>query len=96
MEYKLYTLVDITQTGQYRNEHGKEADRWKEQNFQTVLQILGIRANIGYATAALEGLGGPPSYRPRGDGSRRARWALATEGLAFPTAGVGAVLQAGF
>jgi len=51
MEYKLYTLVDITQTGQYRNEHGKEADRWKEQNFQTVLQILGIRANIGYANS---------------------------------------------
>ena len=51
MEYKLYTLVDITQTGQYRNEYGKEADRWKEQNFQTVLQILGIRANIGYANS---------------------------------------------
>jgi hypothetical protein len=51
MEYKLYTLVDITQTGQYRNEHGKEADRWKEQNFQTVLQILGIRANISYANS---------------------------------------------
>jgi hypothetical protein len=51
MEYKLYTLVDITRTGQYRNEYGKEADRWKEQNFQTVLQILGIRANIGYANS---------------------------------------------
>jgi hypothetical protein len=51
MEYKLYTLVDITRTGQYRNEHGKEVDRWKEQNFQTVLQILGIRANISYAHA---------------------------------------------
>ena len=51
MEYKLYTLVDITRTGQYRNEYGKEVDRWKEQNFQTVLQILGIRANISYANA---------------------------------------------
>jgi hypothetical protein len=49
MDYKLYTLVDITRTGQYRHEHGKEADRWKEQNFQTVLQILGIRANINYS-----------------------------------------------
>ena len=48
MEYKLYTLVDITHTGQYRSEAGKEHARWKEQNFQTVLQILGIRANINF------------------------------------------------
>jgi hypothetical protein len=48
MEYKLYTLVDITHTDQHRNELGKEQDRWKEQNFQTVLQTLGIRANIHY------------------------------------------------
>jgi hypothetical protein len=50
MEYKLYTLVDITSTGQYRHEAGKEADRWKEQNFQTVLQTLGIRTNINFGT----------------------------------------------
>jgi hypothetical protein len=48
MEYKLYTLVDITHTGQYRNETGKEALRWKEQNFNTILQTLGLRANINY------------------------------------------------
>jgi hypothetical protein len=48
MNYKLYTLVDITNTGQYRNEQGKELARWKEQNFNTVLQTLGIRANIHY------------------------------------------------
>ena len=53
MEYKLYTLVDITHTGQTRPEQGKETLRWKEQNFQTVLQTLGIRANITY--------GQPPS-----------------------------------
>jgi hypothetical protein len=46
MEYKLYTLVDITHTGQHRTEPGKEALRWKEQNFQTVLQTLGIRSNV--------------------------------------------------
>jgi len=46
MRYKLYTTVDITNTGQYRTEPGKEHLRWKEQNFQTVLQTLGIRANI--------------------------------------------------
>ena len=50
MNYKLYTLVDITHTGQYRSEYGKESARWKEQNFNTVLQILGIRSNIYYST----------------------------------------------
>lgn len=48
MDYKLYTLVDITNTGQHRVEPGKEGLRWKEQNFQTVLQTLGIRANVLY------------------------------------------------
>lgn len=48
MQYKLYTTVDITSTGQYRSELGKETARWKEQNFQTVLLTLGIRANISY------------------------------------------------
>ena len=48
MRYTIYTTVDITNTGQYRIEPGKEAARWKEQNFQTVLQTLGIRTNIIY------------------------------------------------
>lgn len=48
MRYKLYTTVDITNTGQHKNEPGKETARWKEQNFQTVLQTLGIRANVSY------------------------------------------------
>jgi hypothetical protein len=45
--------VDITHTGQYRNEPGKENLRWKEQNFNTVLQILGMRANIHYDQSPL-------------------------------------------
>ena len=48
MRYVLYTTVDITNTGQYRAEPGKEIERWKEQNFQTVLQTLGMRANIRF------------------------------------------------
>ena len=48
MRYKLYTTVDITNTGQHKNEAGKEAARWKEQNFQTIIQTIGIRANIAY------------------------------------------------
>jgi len=46
MDYKLYTLVDITHTGQYRSDPGKESARWKEQNFNTILQTLGIRSNL--------------------------------------------------
>ena len=48
MHYKLYTLVDISNTGQYRSEPGKEQARWKEQNFNTVLQTIGLRAIITY------------------------------------------------
>ena len=50
MEYKLYTLVDITHTGQYRNEPGKEVARWQEQNFNTVLQTIGLRSNVDFRT----------------------------------------------
>jgi hypothetical protein len=49
MDYKLYTLVDITHTGQTRSEPGKELEKLQEQNFQTILQTLGIRANILYS-----------------------------------------------
>lgn len=48
MRYTLYTTVDITNTGQYRHEIGKEVERLQEQNFQTVLQTLGIRTNITF------------------------------------------------
>jgi len=46
MEYKLYTLVDITHTHQYKPSAG--INQWQEQNFNTVLQTLGIRSNIIY------------------------------------------------
>jgi len=46
MEYKLYTLVDITHTGQHRPFPGAELAHKKEQNFNTVIQTLGIRSNI--------------------------------------------------
>jgi len=48
MEYKLYTLVDITHTGQFRPEQGKQREFWQEQNFNTVIQTLNIRSNISY------------------------------------------------
>ena len=49
MDYKLYTLVDVTHTKQYRSEPGKEILRLKEQNFNTLIHTLGIRSNIWYA-----------------------------------------------
>lgn len=49
MQYTLYTLVDISHTNQFRHEQGLEELLWKEQNFQTVLQTLGMRANITYS-----------------------------------------------
>jgi hypothetical protein len=48
MDYKLYTLVDITHTGQNRPSPGHEKRAWQEQNFNTLIQTLGIRANISY------------------------------------------------
>lgn len=53
MQYKLYTLVDITHTGQYRNEPGKESLRWKEQNFNSIIQTLGLRANLSFMSNPL-------------------------------------------
>ena len=48
MEYKLYTLVDITNTKQYRHEPNKQKEFWQEQNFNTIIQTLNIRSNISY------------------------------------------------
>jgi len=48
MNYKLYTLVDISHTGQKRYESNKEVAWRKEQNFNTMLQTLGLRSNIHY------------------------------------------------
>lgn len=48
MRYKLYTLVDITHTDQYKAIPGKETLRWKEQNFNTLMQTIGLRATVTY------------------------------------------------
>jgi hypothetical protein len=48
MNYKLYTLVDITNTNQYSSAPGREIAKWQEQNFNTLLHTLGLRSNIWY------------------------------------------------
>ena len=47
-----YTLVDITNTDQYKSTI-REQLRWKEQNFNTILQTLGIRANLSFISNPL-------------------------------------------
>lgn len=46
MRLKLYTLVDITETGARRGEEPTLVSQ--QQNFLTVLQTIGLRANPSY------------------------------------------------
>lgn len=46
--FKLITLIDITETNQYRKEIGKELLRDQQQNFQMLLQTIGLRVNPLY------------------------------------------------
>lgn len=48
MFYKLSTTIDITNTGQYRNEPGREQARLQQQNFDTLVNTIGMRSNIIY------------------------------------------------
>lgn len=62
MQYRLYTLVDITNTGQYRNEPGRELARHQQQNFATILQTIGMRANLSYLTSPKLKIDNPSNY----------------------------------
>lgn len=62
MQYRLYTLVDITNTGQYRNEPGRELARHQQQNFATILQTIGMRANLSYLTSPKLKIDKPSNY----------------------------------
>lgn len=46
MIYSLYTLVDITATGQYRSRN--DLERLQQQNFDTVIQTIGLAGNVYY------------------------------------------------
>jgi hypothetical protein len=46
MRFKLYTLVDITETGARRSDQPKQFRQ--QQNFQTVMQTIGLRVNPIY------------------------------------------------
>jgi len=66
MYYRLYTLADITATGQYRNEEGKEQARNQQQNFDTVLNTISMRANLFYDTDPITLIGIPNRYGMKG------------------------------
>jgi len=55
-------LVDITRTGQYRNESGRELARHQQQNFDTVLQTIGMRANLNYLNPPSLKIDKPENY----------------------------------
>ena len=42
--YSAFTLVDITQTGITRHRKGEEKQRDQQRNWETVLQVIGLRA----------------------------------------------------
>lgn len=46
MRFRVYTLVDITETGARRGDDPKSAQQ--QQNFLTVLQTIGLRVNPTY------------------------------------------------
>ena len=46
MLYFLYTLIDITATGQYRG--GEKLERNQQQNFDTIIQTIGLSGNVYY------------------------------------------------
>ena len=46
MRFRLYTLVDITETGARRGEDPKQFRQ--QQNFLTVMQTIGLRVNPTY------------------------------------------------
>jgi hypothetical protein len=49
MRFKLYTLVDITETRARRGEDSKK--HRQQQNFLTVMQTIGLRVNPTYVKA---------------------------------------------
>lgn len=62
MHYKLYTLVDITNTKQYQNSAENRQARSQQQNFDTVIQTIGMRANVDYTKPPKVETANPKQY----------------------------------
>lgn len=46
--FTIYTLVDITETGQYSRGSGTDIEKQQQQNFLTLTQTIGLRVNPMY------------------------------------------------
>jgi len=46
--FSILTLLDITETKQHRKEAGRELEWQQQQNFQMLLQVIGLRVNPLY------------------------------------------------
>lgn len=62
MHYRLYSLVDITNTRQYQNTAEQRQARNQQQNFDTVIQTIGMRANITYDSPPKVTIDVPSTY----------------------------------
>jgi len=51
--FSVMTLVDITETRQYRKEPDRELERQQQQNFVMLLQTIGMRVNPIYDQAPI-------------------------------------------
>jgi hypothetical protein len=51
--FRLQTLVDITETQEYRPSNGQVKYR-QQQNYQTIINIIGLRANVIPRTNTME------------------------------------------
>lgn len=51
--FKVLTLLDITETQQHRKETGLELEWQQQQNFQMLLQVIGLRVNPLYRSSPL-------------------------------------------
>ena len=47
--FRVQTLIDITETNQYRKEPGRELVLSQQQNFQMLIQTIGMRVNPTYS-----------------------------------------------
>ena len=51
--FTILTLIDITETKQYRKEPGKDLERQQQQNFAVLLQTIGLRVNPIYDSSPM-------------------------------------------
>lgn len=49
--FSILTLFDITETKQHRKEPGREVEWQQQQNFQMLLQVIGLRVNPLYRSS---------------------------------------------